>query len=198
MRYELELVRASITPAAPGEAVNQTRKALREVTDGLIHNALLLNDLPELVRMSAETMVCVATALARYEQNPEVPDFVEATKTLIEGGRGVMDRGLMLGDWPTANCGAVMLEIAVRGICAALSIPYDKVLAEVHRAQQAGENANVRAILVEAGLLKPPPVERTCAMCGYVGTETDHIGQCPVCHWDELQPPPTEPTGAAT
>lgn len=27
-----------------------------------------------------------------------------------------------------------------------------------------------------------------CSMCGYVGTLTDHIGQCPKCHWDELQP----------
>ena len=27
-----------------------------------------------------------------------------------------------------------------------------------------------------------------CGMCGYVGTLTDHIGQCPRCHWDELAP----------
>ena len=27
-----------------------------------------------------------------------------------------------------------------------------------------------------------------CGMCGYVGTLTDHIGQCPRCGWDELQP----------
>jgi len=27
-----------------------------------------------------------------------------------------------------------------------------------------------------------------CGMCGYVGTLTDHIGQCPRCHWDELRP----------
>lgn len=25
-------------------------------------------------------------------------------------------------------------------------------------------------------------------MCGYVGTLTDRIGQCPRCHWDELKP----------
>lgn len=29
---------------------------------------------------------------------------------------------------------------------------------------------------------------RKCAMCGYVGTLTDHIGQCPRCQWDELRP----------
>lgn len=27
-----------------------------------------------------------------------------------------------------------------------------------------------------------------CGMCGYVGTLTDHIGQCPRCGCDELQP----------
>ena len=27
-----------------------------------------------------------------------------------------------------------------------------------------------------------------CGMCGYVGTLTDNIGQCPRCHWDELAP----------
>lgn len=26
-----------------------------------------------------------------------------------------------------------------------------------------------------------------CGMCGYVGTKTDAVGQCPRCHWDELQ-----------
>ena len=29
-----------------------------------------------------------------------------------------------------------------------------------------------------------------CGMCGYVGTKTDAVGQCPRCHWDELQAQP--------
>jgi hypothetical protein len=28
---------------------------------------------------------------------------------------------------------------------------------------------------------------KKCGMCGYVGTATDSAGQCPRCHWDELQ-----------
>lgn len=160
MRYELDLVRASVI-AAPGENVNPSRKALRETTDAVIHDALLVNDLPELIRLTAETMICVATTLACYEQSPEVPDFVEAAQAMIEAGRAVMDRGLMLQDWPTTNCGAVMLELTVRGICAALGAPYDRVLAEVHRAQLAGENANVRSILTEAGLLTPESNDET-------------------------------------
>jgi hypothetical protein len=31
-------------------------------------------------------------------------------------------------------------------------------------------------------------VRSKCGMCGYVGTLTDNIGQCPRCRWDELQP----------
>ncbi len=153
MKYELDLVRP-YAPPDPAQRSEPTRKALREVTDRLIHDALLVNDLPDLVRMSAETMCVVAEALVRYEQDPQVIDFVEAAQALIETGRGVMDKGLLLRSWETTNCGAVMLEITVRGLCAALSVPYDKVLGEVHRARVAGENAAIRPILVEAGLLK--------------------------------------------
>ncbi len=157
MRFELDTLRASVPPD-PDARTEPTRKQLREATDAVIHDALLVNDLPELVRLSAEAMCSVATALLRFELDPQVPDFVEAAQALIEDGRAVMDKGLMLRGWETTRCGAVMLEITVRGICAALSVPYDKVLAEVHRAQQAGENAgrsaaDVRAILIEAGLL---------------------------------------------
>jgi hypothetical protein len=153
MKHELDLVRASVTPdKTQGSA--PTRKDLREVTDRLIHDCLLANDLPDLVCMSAETMCVVATALLRFELEPQVIDFVEAGQALIEQGRAVMDKGLMLNSELTTNCGAVMLEITVRGICAALSVPYDKVLAEVHRARMAGENAAIRPILIEAGLLK--------------------------------------------
>ena len=30
--------------------------------------------------------------------------------------------------------------------------------------------------------------EQTCQMCGYVGCDTDAVGECPRCHWDELVP----------
>ena len=153
MRFELDLIRASVPPE-PTARTEPTRKHLREATDAVIHDALLVNDLPELVRLSAEAMHSVATALLRYEVDPQVPDFVEAAQALIEDGRAVMDRGLMINNWETVGFGAVMLEIAIRGIFAALNVPYDKVLAEVHRAAQAGDNAAVRAILIEAGLLK--------------------------------------------
>lgn len=38
------------------------------------------------------------------------------------------------------------------------------------------------------------PIEQKCGMCGYVGTRTDDLGQCPNCRWDELQAIPAMPT----
>ena len=153
MKFELDLLRAGATPD-PQAPTEPTRRAVRQATDAVIFDALLVNDLPELVRLSAEAMCAVAEGLLRYELDPEVPDFVEASQALIECGRDVMDRGLLLRSWETTRCGAVMLEVTVRGICAALGVPYDRVLSEVHRAQQAGENPRVREILTEVGLLQ--------------------------------------------
>jgi hypothetical protein len=33
-----------------------------------------------------------------------------------------------------------------------------------------------------------PVVANKCGLCGYTGPDADHLGQCPQCHWDELQP----------
>jgi hypothetical protein len=158
MKQELALVKGSVTPD-PKASTTAARKELREATDRVIHDALLIDDLPGLVQLSAETMLAVATVLARYEQDPDVRDLVEAAQAHIEHGRAVMDKGLMLASWETVRCGAVMLELTVRGICAALSAPYDLVLAEVLRARQAGENPAIRRVLTEAGLLKEDPHE---------------------------------------
>lgn len=153
MRFELDTFRDGVA-VEPDIRTEPTRKELRETTDDLIHGALLVNDLPELVRLSAETMAVVATALVRFDRDPQVPDFVEASQALIEQGRAVMDKGLMLRSWETVCCGAVMIEVTVRGICAALSVPYDRVMAETKRARDAGENPAIHRILTEAGLLK--------------------------------------------
>jgi hypothetical protein len=153
MKQELDLCRASVTPN-PTDSTTTNRRALRETTDDLIHNALMVDDLPGLVGLSAETMLCVAGILLKYGQEPDVRDLVEAAQAHIESGRAVMDKGLMLNSWETVKCGSVMLELTVRGICAALSVPYDLVLAEAHRAQQVGENPNIRRVLTEAGVIK--------------------------------------------
>ncbi len=152
VKHELDLLRGSVAhePTAP---VAPTRKAVREATDALIHDALLRDDLPALVATSATVMCAVATALLRHGHEPDVADLVEGTQALIESGRDVLDRGLMLQSAETIKCGSVMLELAVRGLCAALSVPYDAALAEVVQARAAGQSPDVRPLLAEAGLL---------------------------------------------
>lgn len=153
MRYELSLVRDSVT-VDQSQPVAPLRKELREATDALIHEALLVNDLPELLRLSADTVLCTARILARLGRDPEVPDFVEGAQALIEQGRAVADRGLQLNSPETLLCGAVMLELACRGVFAALGAPYDQVLAEVDRAARVGEAPQVRPLLIASGLIK--------------------------------------------
>lgn len=153
MRQELDLVRASVTPT-PTQPKTASRRDLRLVTDDLIHGSLLKNDLPGLIGACALSIITVAKILASYEQEPAVESFVEAAQAHIENGRAVMDKGLTVDSWETANCGAVMIEITVRGVCACLGVPYDKILAEVHRARCAGEIPMVRELLEAEGLLK--------------------------------------------
>lgn len=153
-------------PAIDRKNSTGPRKALREATDALIHDALLIDDLTALVRMNCEAMLVVATTLVQYEAEPEVVDMVAAARTLIEGARGVMDRGLQLGDPETLKCGAVMIELTVRGMCAALSVPYDDAMLECYRAQQAGENPVLRPMLVEAGCLKALDDDRDYSSAG--------------------------------
>ena len=152
MRFELDLLRDTV-PADADARTEPARKALREATDAIIHDALMIDDLPALVRLSAEAMLTVAASLLQYSVEPDVRDLVDAAQALIEDSRAVMDRGLMLRSWETVRCGAVMMELTVRGLCAALSVPYDAVLREVHRAQRAGEIPAVRQVLVDAGLI---------------------------------------------
>jgi hypothetical protein len=151
MRHELNLVQAGITqdPKAPTTAF---RRALREGTDALIHDGPI--DLVEVVARSCQVMLTVACTMATYGHEPQAPDFYEAAAACIENGQAVMDKGLMLQSQETINCGAVMLEITVRGMCAALGVPYDQVLAHCYEAQQAGQSPDVRALLAAAGLVR--------------------------------------------
>lgn len=152
MKMELDLVRATLTPN-PKTPTTPSRRDLQLATDALIAGEPL--DLTGVVEQCCSIMLVVARTLAQYEQDPQVPDLVTGSSESIRAARSVMDRGLLLNDWEQVRCGAVMLELSVRGLCAALSVPYDRVLAEVHQAQQAGHPAGVRSILIEAGLVKP-------------------------------------------
>jgi len=135
MKQELDLIRAGRSepidrgsgplPTAP------TRKAIRESTDEIMFGALQKGSMPELVRSVCETMLVVARAVDEHDFEPGADDFVAASMSLIEAGRNALDLALMVDDKEGCRAGAVMIELTVRGICAALSIDYDKALRAV-------------------------------------------------------------------
>lgn len=154
MKLELDLARDSgAVPMEPHFPTTAMRRAIREITDAAIHEGLLLNDLPGLSSTLTTAMLAVAEGLVHHNQNPTVENFVEAVQALLEEARTVIDRGLLLSDWPQVLRGAVMLEVVARGATTCVGIPYEDVLREIHRANCAGESADVVGVLKRAGLI---------------------------------------------
>lgn len=150
MKQELAIIRASREALPPGvdaikPSVSASRREVREATDFVMREALESNDLATLAAAAARLMLTTATVVDRHGIEPDVTDLIEAMRALVEDSRAVLDRGLMIDAHATARCGAVMVELAVRGLCAALNFPYGDLLAAVH----AGEN--VAAVLVKSG-----------------------------------------------
>lgn len=128
MKFEQDLVREPVEPLPEGvtrRPAGDARRDIRLLTDSLIHEALRANTLPPLVDGTCIVMLALARALNRHELVPEVPHFIEAAIALIEDARTVYDKGMLVDDADRAMVGAVMLEITVRGVCAALSIDYE-------------------------------------------------------------------------
>ncbi len=158
MKMELELVRRSSQPLPIDLGIDrlriptqQSRREVREASDFVIHDALRKDDVPAMAIGVCGLMLAVAGVIDRYDIEPDVPDLVQAVEALIEDGRSVVDRGLALGSWDTVKCGAVMLEITARGICATLSFPYDELMLAIHQGR------DIVPILKEAGHLKDKP-----------------------------------------
>lgn len=154
MKFELDLVRQDRPldddPKARRRNTTAHRKELREVTDAIINEALPSNDLTLLVYLSCETILEVARCLDDMSEEPELLDFVMAASEHLQNARATMDRGLTLQDWETVRRGAVMVELTVRGVCAALSVPYEEALS----AAKAYGCEAVRNTLYFAGLIK--------------------------------------------
>lgn len=154
MKYELGLVQVDRPldddPKARRRDTTAHRKELREVTDAIINEALPSNDLTLLVYLSCEAILEVARCLDDMSEEPQLLDFVMAASEHLQNARATMDRGLLLQDWETVRRGAVMMELTVRGVCAALSVPYEEVLAT---ARVSGYEP-VRGVLRRAGLVK--------------------------------------------
>lgn len=148
MKFEQDLVRK---PGAPlhlptREDCTVARREIRMVTDVLLVDGLRLNTLPPLVEGCCATMIVLAKALNRQELEPEVPHFIEAAVALIEDARTIFDAGMRVDDLDKALVGAVMIELTVRGICAALSVPYEDAM----RAANAGLPLPVKSLSGDA------------------------------------------------
>jgi hypothetical protein len=154
MKFELDLIRPDRPldddPKARRRDTTAHRKELREVTDAVINEALPSNDLTLLVYLSCEVILEVARCLDDVSEDPTLLDFVLAASEHLQNARATMDRGLLLQDWETVRRGAVMVELTVRGICAALSVPYEEA---VSTARVSGYEP-VRGVLRRAGLIK--------------------------------------------
>lgn len=111
------------------------RRSVRSVTDKVIHDALLSSNVTGVASGLASTMLSVGAVLGQLSLEPDVEDFVYAAKELLEDARIPFDKGLKGSEWGDVRIGSVMLEIVCRGISSVLNLPYEAVLAEMHRAQ---------------------------------------------------------------
>ncbi len=180
MKYELDLVKPHVEPLAEDAPTEQVRlnvlscrKNIREEADRLIHDALLCSDLLKLAEYSADVMLATAAALTRLRLEPTVEDFVYAAKELVEDARKIVDMGLQQRIDGDVRIGAVCLELVSRGICATLSVPYEKVLAAVNFVNVTPGAELDLASLMPTGEVAPAVDWR--ALCGRYMV---HIEEC--------------------
>lgn len=135
MKFEQDLVGREPIPLGRVPST-EARRDVRVITDAFIFDALRANQMQPLLDGACDTMLTLARALNRHSIEAEVPDFMEAAVALIEDARTVFDAGMRVDDHDRAKIGAVMLELAVRGILAALDKPYYELM----KARHAQEN----------------------------------------------------------
>lgn len=133
MKFELDLIRGEATPLPEGVAkfrppTEPMRKELRELTDFLVDEALRKGSMVGIANGAAHLMIAVAQIVDKYDVEPDVHDMIDAAVRMIQVAHNSIDRGLMVPNWDEVKAGCVMMELTVRGVCAALGIPYDEVL----------------------------------------------------------------------
>ena len=150
MKQEFDLIRKDAVPGAEREPfhkldTNGARREIREATDEFIADGLHSDSIPGLLWAAPRVMLGIAQVLDRAGLDPNVVDLVEAATALVEDARSVTDKGLMLRDPATANCGAVMVEIVVHGVCSVLGLSYDRALQFFHAGDREGFIAYLNA-----------------------------------------------------
>src|SRR5712664_1056868 len=145
MKLEVQLAReefahykipAKEQPQPQGEQIDglkEQRRMVREQTDKLI-GAFMSNDFILLAQETAGVALVVGGTAVRFCCEPNIMEFVMGGKELIEDARTVVDKGLQFAEWDQVKVGLTMLEIAYRGVCACLNVPYEALVRERHRA----------------------------------------------------------------
>jgi hypothetical protein len=142
MKFEIDLIKADLEQIPLSDKgqpifgeVNSVRAGLRKITDMMIYEALLANNLPILAETMAGSMLLVAEIAHCFRSEPEVTDLIQGVQALIESSRAVLDKGLMLHSPETTACGVVMMEIVCRGLCVSIGLPYERTLEAVHKGE---------------------------------------------------------------
>lgn len=148
MKQELEIIRAGVVKIKP--STNDSRRSLRVLSDALLQWAHGNASIEGLATGCGALMLDVARIVDAHDVEPDIPNFLEAIQAVVETGRAVMDKGLMIDSPETTKCGAVMMEISVRGIAAALNLPYGELL------QTVKDGGDVQALLVKSGHISVP------------------------------------------
>lgn len=151
MKFELNLVRGGERPDVPRiKPVSATpmRKQLNETVATAVREALQNASLLPVAEGLSRVMLVVAAIVDMFDAEPDIADFVVAAMRSIDNAQSILDRGLMIHNWEEVRQGSVMMEIAVRGVCAALGIPYNSVLEAVWT------GGSVHEILKQHGLVK--------------------------------------------
>ncbi len=156
MKQELELLRAEhprvdTDIATPfdrlRETMNPHRAAIRIASETVVREGLEVGDMAKIATAACATMLTVAETLYSINLEPDVNDLVDGARLLMEAARHQADKGLMMRDAAMVQCGSVMIELVVKGICYSLGIDYEALLPIVH----AGDDDAIRAFLRSKG-----------------------------------------------
>ena len=152
MKFETDLARAQHAyysiptrekpddPIVTAQEVIARRRSLRMVTDDLIHKAFLNGDVVTLMRSIVETMTAVGGTCAQFGIQPDISDFLLASKDLVEDARVLLDKGIGVREWDQVKVGAAMMQCVVGGMCAILNLPYRAAMEMAHTKYLNAEN----------------------------------------------------------
>jgi hypothetical protein len=99
-------------------------------------------------------MLSVAEAVADLGADPDEHDLVRGAMAAIAESFNELDRAMLLNDWAAVSTAAVRVELVLRGLAAALGLPYVALLksAATCKSDEVRLAAEVQAALQLAGL----------------------------------------------